>query len=96
MGADNLANAIEEARRGRSLRQLATDLSLEPDSGSALLSKALAGKPISVESYRRIGRALGIVPPPRRVLRRAMTEAQARAWDNLTSKQRNQLLCIGD
>lgn len=92
MSADNLVNAITTARQGRSLRQLAADLGLEPDSGSALLSKALAGKPLSADSWRRIGRALGVVKPARRVLRRTMTAAQAARWDAMTRAQRNAAL----
>ena len=86
--------ALHNAREGRSLRDFAEALGLPPDSGAALLSKILAGKPAGPDTERRIGRALGIVKPPRRVLRRAMTEAQAQAWDRMTRAERNERLGI--
>ena len=76
------------------MRDFAEALGLPADSGAAVISKILAGKPVAPDTEQRIGRALGIVKPPRRVLRRAMTEAQARAWDMLTTEQRNERLGV--
>ena len=87
------AESIEYMRRGRSLRQLCADYGLPP-SDAAHLSRMLTGGQVAGETERRIRRALGLMPPPRRVLRRAMTEAQARAWDMLTTEQRNERLGV--
>ena len=60
----------------------------------ALISKLLRGESVSAETARRVGRALGILPPPRRLVRRCMTPAQALAWDALTHAERDALLGI--
>ena len=82
------------AQKGkRSLRQLCADHGL-PASDNALLSKLLRGEAVSAATLRRIGRALGCIPPPRRLIRRVLTPAQAQAWDRLTPEQRDKALGI--
>ena len=69
------------AQKGeRSLRQLCADHGL-PASDNALLSKLLRGEPVSVATLRRIGRALGCIPPARKLIRRCMSAQEAQAWD---------------
>ena len=76
------------AQKGnRSLRQLCADCGL-PDSDNALLSKLLRGEPVSVATLRRIGRALGCIPPARKLIRRCMSAQEAQAWDALTPPER--------
>lgn len=90
----NLKADVEIARRGRSLRQFAADIGLPPDSGSALLSKILSGKPVSLSTQRRIGRAIGVLALPRRDPRRAMSPEQAKAWDVLGQQERDERLGV--
>ena len=76
------------AQKGkRSLRQLCADAGL-PASDNALLSKLLRGEPVSVATLRRIGRALGCVPQPRKLIRRVLTAQEAAAWDALPPAER--------
>ena len=76
------------AQKGkRSLRQLCADSGL-PDSDNALLSKMLRGEPVSVATLRRVGRALGCIPPARKLIRRCMSAQEAQAWDALTPAER--------
>ena len=86
--------ALHNAREGRSLRDFAEALGLPPDSGAALLSKILAGKPVAPDTERRIGRALGIVKPPRRLHRVVMSDEQFRAWQGMTTQERNERLGV--
>ena len=86
--------ALHNAREGRSLRDFAEALGLPADSGAALLSKILAGKPVAPDTERRIRRALGLLPPPRRLHRVVMSDEQFRAWQALTPAQRNAALGI--
>lgn len=56
--------------------------------GQALISKVLRGERVSEATMRTLGRALGVLPPPRKVLRRAMSREEAAAWDRLTRAER--------
>lgn len=76
------------AQKGkRSLRQLCADCGL-PDSDNALLSKLLRGEAVSAATLRRIGRALGCIPPARKLIRRCMSAQEAAAWDALPPPER--------
>lgn len=55
--AEHLARRAE----GKSLRVLARELGL-PGTSIGVLSKALRGQPVSADSERMIGRALGVLP----------------------------------
>ena len=90
----NLRIALQNAREGRSLRDFAEALGLPADSGAAVISKILAGKPVSQDTERRVGRALGIVKQPRRLHRVVMTDEQFRAWQALTTQERNERLGV--
>lgn len=72
---------------GVSLRRIAARVGL-PASDNALLSKLLRGEPVSTTTLRRLGRALGILPPPRKLIRRTMSPAEAQAWDALPRAER--------
>ncbi len=61
---------------------------------AAALSRILRGEAVSAATLRRIGRALGCIPPPRRLIRRVLTPAQAQAWDRLTPEQRDKAIGI--
>lgn len=87
------AESIEGVRRGRSLRQFCRDYGL-PESDAAHLSRLLAGKPVAVETQRRIGRALGLVPQPRRLHRVVMSQAQFARWKALTPAERDAALGV--
>ena len=87
------AESIEYMRRGRSLRQLCADYGLPP-SDAAHLSRMLTGGQVAGETERRIRRALGLMPPPRRLHRVVMSDEQFRAWQGLTPAQRNAALGI--
>lgn len=58
------------------------------------LSRILRGESVSSQTLRRIGRALGCIPPPRRLVRRVLTPRQAAAWDAMTQAQRNKILGV--
>lgn len=89
--AASISACILAQKGDRSLRQLCADSGLAP-SDNALLSKLLRGEAVSVATLRRIGRALGCIPPARRLIRRVLTPAQAAAWDRLTQAQRDKAL----
>lgn len=72
---------------GVSLRRIAAWVGL-PASDNALLSKLLRGEPVSTATLRRLGRALGILPPPRKLIRRVMSPAEAADWDALPRAER--------
>jgi hypothetical protein len=78
---------------GRSLRAVCEAHGL-PASDNALLSKLLRGEPVSDATLRRIGRALGCIPPPRKLIRRTLTPEQAAAWDAMDQEQRNKALGV--
>jgi len=90
---DTLRPKIEAELRRRtvgmdqSLRGVTAALGL-PASDNALLSKIMRGEPVSATTLRRVGRALGIVAPPRKLIRRVMSPAEAAAWDALPSAER--------
>lgn len=56
--------------------------------GQALISKLLRGEAVSVATLRRIGRALGCIPPARKLIRRCMSADEAAAWDALPPAER--------
>lgn len=80
---DSLLVALRRRAQIAPLRQVARELGLRPGPGSALISKVLAGKPISAESERMIGRALGVYPPARTVPRITPSKAQRERRDRL-------------
>jgi hypothetical protein len=86
-----VANCICEMRGDRSLVALCEAHGL-PASDAPALSRILRGEAVSVATLRRIGRALGCIPPARRLIRRVLTPAQAAAWDRLTQAQRDKAL----
>ncbi len=55
---------------------------------AAALSRILRGEAVSAATLRRIGRALGCIPPPRRLIRRCMSAQEAAAWDALPPPER--------
>lgn len=67
--------------------QAARALGLGPG-GQALISKLLRGERVSDGTLRTLGRAVGVLPPPRKVLRRAMSREEAAAWDALSRGER--------
>ena len=79
------------ANSGQSQAALAREHDLGA-SGQVALSRILRGEPVSDATLRRIGRALGCVDPPRRLIRRTLTPQQAQAWDAMTQEQRNKAL----
>ena len=87
MDVEAITACILAQKGKRSLRQLCADSGL-PASDNALLSKLLRGEPVSVATLRRIGRALGCVPQPRRLIRRVLTPQEAAAWDALAPPER--------
>jgi hypothetical protein len=88
-----LAACIAAQKGDRSLVSLCTVHGL-PRSDAPTLSRILRGEPVSVATLKRIGRSLGCIPPPRRLIRRTLTPAQAAAWDALTPQQRDKALGI--
>lgn len=78
---------IVAANPDASLRSLCTAHGL-PASDAPALSRILRGEPVSVATLRRIGRALGCVAPPRRLIRRCMSAQEAAAWDALAPAER--------
>lgn len=84
---DAVAACICEARQGQSLAALCEAHGLRASDAPAL-SRILRGEAVSVATLRRIGRALGCIPPPRRLIRRTLTPAEAAAWDALPRGER--------
>lgn len=84
---------IVAANPGVALRSLCAAHGL-PATDAPTLSRILRGEPVSDATLRRIGRALGCIPPPRRLIRRVLTPQQAAAWDAMTQAQRNKALGI--
>lgn len=89
----NVAAYVAEHLNGRSLRVFCRESGLrESDMGT--LSRLLRGLPVTAHTERRIGRALKIIEPPRKLIRRVLTEQQAVAWDSMTNEQRDHTLGI--
>ena len=84
---DTVRVEIEARIATQSQSALARELRLGRN-GQPLISKLLRGEPVSVATLRRIGRALGCVPQPRRLIRRVLTPAEAAAWDALPPPER--------
>ena len=84
-----IAAEIEKTLAARNISQnaLARELALGK-SGQALISKLLRGERVSDATLRRIGRALGCIAPPRRMIRRVLTPEEAAAWDALPRAER--------
>lgn len=85
----NLARKIDErmARDHLSFRALALALGMEV-SAAATLNRIVRGQRVSADARRDIARRLGIVAPPRKLIRRVMSPAEAAAWDALPSAER--------
>ena len=66
----------------------------QPPAFQALLSKMIRGEDVSVAALRRILRALGFLPQPRRLHRVVMTPAQFAAWHALSPQERNERLGV--
>ena len=86
-----VAACIANAKGKASLVALCKAYGL-PATDAPTLSRILRGEPVSDATLRRIGRALGCVDPPRRLIRRTLTPQQAQAWDAMTQEQRNKAL----
>ena len=84
---DTVRVEIEARIATQSQSALARELRLGRN-GQPLISKLLRGEPVSVATLRRIGRALGCVPQPRRLIRRVLTPQEAAAWDALAPPER--------
>ncbi len=84
---DTVVACICEARGNQSLVALCEAHGL-PRTDAPALSRILRGEPVSVATLRRIGRALGCIPPPRRLIRRCMSAQEAAAWDALAPPER--------
>ena len=82
-----VAACICAAKGNRSLAAICAAHGL-PKTDAPALSRILRGEPVSVATLRRIGRALGCVPQPRRLIRRVLTPAEAAAWDALAPAER--------
>lgn len=72
---------------GCSQRELVRRLG-EPPEFQAVLSKVLRGETVSRETARRIMRALGLLPPPRKLHRVCMTPEEFAAWRALPRDER--------
>ena len=84
---DSVAACICAAKGNRSLAAICAAHGL-PKTDAPALSRILRGEPVSVATLRRIGRALGCVPQPRRLIRRVLTPQEAAAWDALAPPER--------
>lgn len=77
---DSLPVAIENARHSAgNYRALAAALGLGPN-GYATLQRIVTGKPVSRAAQVRVARALGVLPPPKKLHRVVMTPEQLAAW----------------
>jgi hypothetical protein len=61
-----------------------------PKPMQAIISKVLAGKPISRATERKLKRALGLLQPPRKLHRIVVTPEQLQAWHNGQPIQKTQ------
>ena len=93
MDVGTVAACILATKEERSLVALCRAHGL-PATDAPALSRILRGEAVSVATLRRVGRALGCIPPPRRLIRRVLTPQQAAAWDAMTQAQRNKALGI--
>ncbi len=84
---DTVRVEIEARIATQSQSALARELRLGRN-GQPLISKLLRGEAVSAATLRRIGRALGCIPPPRRLIRRCMSAQEAAAWDALPPPER--------
>ena len=75
----------------KSYRAIADELGLGT-SDVALMSRIARGESISPATLRRIGRALGVLPQPRKLVRRCMSPDLAQAWDRLTPEEKKERL----
>lgn len=87
----SVAACILEAKGNCSLVALCAAHGL-PATDAPTLSRILRGESVSDATLRRIGRALGCIPPPRKLIRRTLTPEQAAAWDAMTTAERNAAL----
>ena len=85
----DLARKINErmARDHLSFRGLAVALGL-PVSAAATLNRIVRGESASADARLEVARALGLVRPPRKLIRRTMSPAEAHAWDALPRAER--------
>ena len=90
---DSVAACICAAKGKRSLAAICTAHGL-PKTDAPALSRILRGEAVSVATLRRIGRALGCLPPARKLIRRVLTPAEAAAWDALPPAERLRRLQI--
>ena len=90
---DSVAACICAAKGNRSLAAICAAHGL-PKTDAPALSRILRGEPVSVATLRRIGRALGCIPPARKLIRRCMSAQEAAAWDALAPAERLRRLQI--
>lgn len=79
--------AARMARDNLSYRALAHALGMDA-SAAATLNRIVRGQRVSADARRDIARRLGMVRPPRRLIRRVMSPAEAAAWDALPRAER--------
>ena len=78
--AHSLLCTLQNARHSAgSYRPLWGRLGL-PGAHAATMSRLVRGEPVGRAARLRVARALGIAPPPRRLIRVVMSEAQYEAW----------------
>ena len=65
-----------------------------PERSNAVLAKIVNESPVSRDTLLRVGRALGVEPPPRTRYRAEMTPEQFAAWHALTPAERNERLGV--
>ncbi len=87
MDVGTVATCIFEMKGNQSLAALCEAHGL-PKTDAPTLSRILRGEPVSVATLRRVGRALGCIPPARKLIRRCMSAQEAAAWDKLTPPER--------
>lgn len=85
---DLAAALADKYKETGSFRKLAAALGMEPNRTAPLLSKVLRGEPVSDATARRIGRALGILPPPRKYHRVVMSDEEYAAWHACPKEER--------
>ena len=64
----SVAHELRQYKGHKTLRTVAAELGL-PESSIGLMSKMLRGHLVSPDSERMIGRALGVIDPPRNPIR---------------------------
>ena len=55
---------------------------------AATLNRIVRGESASADARLEVARALGLVRPPRKLIRRTMSPAEAHAWDALPRAER--------